>query len=364
MVLIRRLVPLGVVVVLIGAAFGIWEAVRSGPAPTSVSTTTTAPPATSRPSTSSPTAAFTVAGTAILKQGQPFLPYGVTISGLTRYDWRVQLSSDLAQIAATAGYWHGNTVRIQVFPTWMVDNVPGYLAAVEQEVSAGRSGGLVVVISAQYKKTLQAPDASTAAFWRAIAPRYREDPGVWFDLYNEPKEDSWSTWRNGSGSVVGMQTLLDDVRAVAPDNLVLAEGLPHTLDGVTGDLLSGHNVVYEIHPYFFRRDYITPGAWNLDFGDLSGRIPVLIGEWGEWEAASGKCETDAPTLVPQFLSYVRAHHIGLIAYALQPGLMIRGNNLEDPTNFDSGSPYQCSATDTGSGAQGAGADLRALFMSS
>jgi hypothetical protein len=319
-----------------------------------------------------------VSATSILLNGAPYLPFGVTIYGLSAPDWQSTEPMDLQRIAAIAGFWHGNTVRIQVAPTLEASQGPSYQSALQHEVATARADGLNVIISAQYERTskIPGPDAATVTFWRSIAPLYADDPNVWFDLFNEPTEGTqprsttiptaanWNVWKNGSGSIVGMQTLVDDIRAVAPQNLIVAEGLKggKTLAGIGDDLLTGGNIVYSVHPYF-GPDNRTPSQWDQNFGTPSSQIPVLIGEWGQVESDTRSCVDDASTLVPEFLAYVTAHHIGLIAWALDPGVMIRGTNLEDPTAFDPGVPYVCGNVDLSAGGQGAGASILAMFTS-
>jgi hypothetical protein len=63
------------------------------------------------------------------------------------------------------------------------------------------------------------------------------------------------------------------------------------------------------------------------------------------------------------MTYVTDHHIGWIARALDPGKMIRGVNLEDPTAFDPGVPYKCTHPDRALAAHGAGASIQALLAS-
>lgn len=45
------------------------------------------------------------------------------------------------------------------------------------------------------------PDDHSADFWKDVAARYKNNPAVLFDLYNEPKGDSWSIWKNGGQRV-------------------------------------------------------------------------------------------------------------------------------------------------------------------
>jgi hypothetical protein len=308
---------------------------------------------------------YSVSRTSILVGGAPYLPYGVTVFGLAEKTWQKAEASDLAQIKASASYWHANTVRIQVAPVILDDGTVGYLRAVENEVNTAETAGLNVILAAQYERDgkIPGPEASTVRFWKTIAPLYARNSRVWFDLFNEPTERSWSTWRNGRGPFVGMQTLVSDIRSVAPGNLILAEGLQgaKTLDGVLPYRLDGTGIVYEVHPYFDGVRYDSPAAWSTDWGDLTGRIPVLIGEWGEYEGAHPECRPDAPTLVPTFLTYVVDHRVGLIAWSLEAGVLIQGRDLSDPTTFGSGRSFACSIGATRGARTGVGEEVLQLF---
>ena len=97
--------------------------------------------------------------------------------------------------------------------------------------------------------------ARRQTFWATIAPIYAGDSRVWFDLYNEPTADNpYSTWKNGdtTNGIVGMQSLVTTIRAVAPNNIILAESIDdfQHLQGIDNYTLSGGNIVYAVHPYF------------------------------------------------------------------------------------------------------------------
>jgi hypothetical protein len=321
---------------------------------------------------------YTVRGNVILgPDGKPFVPYGITIFGLAASDWQSSLAWDKAQIEAIARYWHGNTVRIQVAPPDLFDSSPyngQYLAAVEETVATAQDYGLNVILSAQYERTthLVMPDAVTARFWLLIAARYKRDPGVWFDLFNEPglspapadERRDWDIWQHGGHGFVGMQTLVDVVRATGARNVVLAEGLEQarTLAGLPGHWLTGGNVAYAVHPYFVGSYWSTPRAWQANWGDLTGTVPVVADEWGEFQSAGGYCVHKAPALVRYFLSYLSDRQVGLVAWSLLPGVLIRGNDLDDPTAFNSGVAWTCGPTNPGPNAQGAGQIVRDYFV--
>jgi hypothetical protein len=318
---------------------------------------------------------YTVVGNKIIgPTGQQFIPEGIVVFGLSLSDWQAQVSSDRQDIAAIASFWHGNTVRLQVAPTNLLfgHDRTAFLAAVKSEVSYALSLGLDVWISAQYEhvSSLSMPNQSTQKFWQEIAPIYRSDPRVWFDLFNEPRlggrkksaASVWDTWENGSSRYVGMQVLVNTIRATGAKNVILAEGLiyAHTLSQVPSHALTGGNIVYEVHAYFVQPGFSTPASWVSNWGDLSSRYAVVVGEWSEYQSQKTSCVRDPRTLVPEFLNYLSDHDIGLIAWALLPGVLIRGTNVRDPTTFSSTAPYACVLARMQDG-QGAGASVLAYF---
>ncbi len=381
---------------VVALGVGLWVGPNSS---AKTSTSSPAPRASrARPTITapSPTAdargpTYTTTGNKILADGHPFVPYGITVFGLAYPKWQAHVASDLQQITAIATTWHGNTVRLQVSPDDLFatkGDDAAYVRAIETEVRVAQSERLLVILSAQYERTstIEMPDAGTVAFWRTVAPVYAHDQGVWFDLFNEPKigrptgaaavappsAADWDRWRNGAGEDVGFQTLVDDVRAVAPHNLILAEGLvgAKTLAGLPGHELVGAGLAYAVHPYF-APGFARPAAWNQAWGTLSSSIPIVADEWGERESNRANCQPDAPWLVPRFLTYLQQHGVGLIAWALQSDVLIQGTNLSDPTTFTPGVPFRCgmavrssSATGQSTGTQpvqGPGADVLSFF---
>jgi hypothetical protein len=322
-----------------------------------------------------------VEGASILaSDGKRFEPFGITVFGLAYENWSQTLGADEAQINAIATAWNGNTVRLQVAPTILFDESPldsAYLTALESEVCSATRAGLNVIISAQYEATsdIAMADTGTVSFWSTIAAIYAGDQHVWFDLFNEPRlfvssrlmqittpAQQWGLWRNGGQGYVGMQTLLDAVRAKAPDNIVLAEGTEggESLAYLPAFMLSGRNVVYAVHPYF-DPPFSTPADWSANWGDLASSVAIVVGEWSEYRSTRNECVTDAPTLVPQFLQYLALRHIGLIAWALEPGVLVSGTNLSDPTSFPPGSIVMTCSRAMQANTQGVGALLKTYF---
>jgi hypothetical protein len=155
------------------------------------------------------------------------------------------------------------------------------------------------------------PDDNSVTFWSSVAARYANNPAVLFDLYNEPHDDPWLTWRNGgmSGSgfpTPGLQTLLNTVRGVGANNIVVAGGLnwAYDLTGIVEDSCgsvpcaltdtgSGYGIIYASHVYPWKGTgaYWTPTDGNNYIAVAGAQYPILIGEFGEGQEPSAASAT-------------------------------------------------------------------------
>ncbi len=43
----------------------------------------------------------------------------------------------------------------------------------------------------------RAPEESDAKFWESAAERFKNNPNVLFELFNEPHDVSWDVWQKG-----------------------------------------------------------------------------------------------------------------------------------------------------------------------
>jgi Cellulase (glycosyl hydrolase family 5) len=364
----------------------------------------TAPPATAAAKALAPfcpdaVGPFSVQGTKVVGQGgKTFVSYGITVPGLLGPRWSKFLQIDLQKIAATALGWCGNTVRLQLSQ----DNLLGpsgtgfnksYMNAIQDEVSAAVSDDLVVVLNdstedtpAAVRNAQKGPTPATETFWKDLAKVYGSSPQVIFDLFNEPRMYSpgmslaqeWQLWLNGGRFdgvyyPFGMAQLAQYVRTtLSAQNLFWIEG-PDNSDSFAGMVSQGarlkvSGVVYALHHPAGAHD---PAAWNADFGYLvsTGVAPVVDGEWTNYEPAPtssptaprSSCWPDAPTAVPAFLQYLASRGIGLNAYQLQPGYLIKSySNLAGPTTIDAGT-WSCQSAAERQPGQGAGSQVMAWF---
>ncbi len=280
--------------------------------------------------------------------------------------------SDPASIAAIAG-WHTDAVRIPlnedcwlgingVNPAW---SGAAYRQAIHQYVANLHQARLAAVLDLHWsapgsvQATAQLPmaDADHApAFWTSVAQSFRSDPGVVFDLYNEPfldgsnaqTADPWACWRdgctvnagNGVGSPwrsAGMQQLLSAVRAAGATQPVMLGGLRWAND-LTG--WPGHRprdpagqTVASLHLYNFN-SCVTTSCWDTQIAPVASAVPVVTGELGENDCAHG--------FVDSFMPWADAHGVSYLGWAWNtdfncnsgPGLVSDYNGT--PTGFGVG----------------------------
>ncbi|HEV2471771.1 MAG TPA: cellulase family glycosylhydrolase, partial [Chthonomonadales bacterium] len=210
--------------------------------------------------------------------------------------------------------WHVNIIRLPLSQDRWFGKAPeqkdggaAYRALVKQVVDLCRSNNCYILLDLHWsdaddwgKQIGQhlMPDENSLAFWKDFAKVYRNNPAVLFDLYNEPHDVPWDVWRDGgtvtermrfSGSeityrAVGMQQLLDAVRAAGARNVVVAGGLNWAYDMtgfLNGKQLSdphGNGVIYANHNYPIKGD--TVAQWLAEMETAAARVPVIVSEFG------------------------------------------------------------------------------------
>jgi len=370
--------------------------------------------------------------TVVGRNGEVFISYGTTVPGLAsptfasdpNFVQDVVVDKDIPKIDATAGAWCGNTIRLQVSqynvtPGGSTCDTSFLSQALDPEVREAEADGLVVVINDTTESDPSAavekdPTSATFKFWNCVdhhaeawpgGVAYGQDPQVIFDVFNEPRADActssnglydMSLWRNG-GTVnecgqnnvayQGMDAVAYHIRQDGAQNLLWVEG-PGTGNTLAGlDPPGGpsyliadslHRVVYSIHhPYASASTPANSTTWWDEFGYLidhpqpAGIAPVMAGEWTNTTAVTQNnpyCWPDAPTSVPAFLSYLQKLGVGLNAYQLSGGYLLKsgGPPWTNTTNYTD-DPWQSGYCTYISGTRppllGAGADVLAWYQS-
>jgi endoglucanase len=319
-----------------------------------------------RSSTSTATTSYHVQGKVILdNQGLQYIPYGVHSTALFEPNWQNSVdykNFTLAQMQAAREVWHSNVVAFQVAWTNLFPDQnnltapdPAYLQAMDTAVTWANQEHMNVIFNLQSEAATNEIMATSPSirFWQVVANRYKDNQRVFFDVFNEPRDFyDWNLWQSGGifqgVHYVGMQQLVDTIRATGAQNLIMVQGqgAGESFDyaNFQSHLLHGTNIVYAIHPYLSSTQHQTQLNWEQWWGQAvtNLNVPFVVGEWNETPESG--CVSNAPAAVPVFLKYVQQLHIGLIAWALTPGSLIRstGNPADAwdwsrPTQFDQSS---------------------------
>lgn len=257
----------------------------------------------------------------------------------------------LSTIRAAITDWHANIVRLPLSQDRWFGRAPeqhdggkAYRALVQTIVNDCASNGCYILLdlhwsdAAQWGKLIgqhKMPDVNSVDFWSSCARAYRNKPAVLFDLYNEPHDVSWDVWHDGGDvterdrrtgaetayKAVGMQTMLDAVRATGARNVVVAGGLDwaYDLSGIlAGRQLAdpeGRGVIYANHNYPFKGDTID--QWLAKMETATQKLPVIVSEFGAAPSRGASAETSRQW-VERVLQAMRDHDWSWIAWDLHP----------------------------------------------
>ena len=244
-------------------------------------------------------------------------------------DWNV----NVVRIALRGSFWFGEGGKNQT----QTDGGAAYRALVDELVAYASGRGCYVVLDLHEYK---APTPKHAAFWKDAATRFANHPGVLFDLLNEPHGIDWKEWRDGGelagaerkdavdenaeakdvNSSIGMQALVDTVRATGAKNVVIAGGLDwaYDLSGVVNGFAledkSGNGIVYSAHIYPWKSN------WNGKVLEAAKLHPVFVGEVGcqPKPMPFEKVAKDPYAWAPDMLAYLQKHRLHWTAWSFHP----------------------------------------------
>jgi hypothetical protein len=268
---------------------------------------------------------------------------GITLSGYQNF---IVSDSTVAMIErqerAARDHWKANTIRLQILQDRLVGGKGNtwnrhYFYFVRKGISYALSLGLTVVINDQtevsmgFAKNEPAPDHATKVFWGRLMGYYANDDRVIFDLFNEPRQETWDQWLNGghldgwSGYYIGEQSLVTYIRKEGARNTIWVEGInwASTLAGVPILKDPLNNIVYTFHhpgsPHPDKNVIPGPKVWWDSFGYLAAEgYRVLDGEFANYIGNYYWDNHPGPS-VRAYLQYLQAHHIGVLCWSLVPG---------------------------------------------
>lgn len=248
--------------------------------------------------------------------------------------------------------WGINTVRIPLNEDcWLGINgepAANYTSAYYQQqitayVNQLTADNVIVILDLHWNNsgTNQAnsqepmPDLDHApAFWTSVANAFKINSSIIFDLYNEPYPTSWDCWLNGAPAAntspciglgfaaVGMQALVNTVRATGATNPLMLGGLAYSNDisqwlqyKPTDPL---NNLIASTHIYNFNTCSTTT-CWDAQVAPVAAQVPVVAGEIGENDCAHGFIDT--------LMNWFDLHSISYLAWAWNPYNCASGPSL-------------------------------------
>jgi len=284
-----------------------------------------------------------VVGDQFTAGGKPVHFRGIDVCGM---EWNGNGENVTRTVPVAFDQWHANIVRLPLCQDrWFgkTDDSPSggepYRKMVDEVVQQANERGKYVLLDLHWsdadewgknigQRTM--PDDNSLLFWKDLAGRYKNNPAVLFDLYNEPVECPWSVWRDGgevtdnlSGSnlhyhAVGMQTLVEAIRGVGAQNVILAGGLGYAsrLDFPDDILLKdpAGRLAYSAH---FYPGWENIPSWEKRILAFKKRaLPLIVGEFGA-EPDQGNAQ-EAAHRASAMLVELRKLGLNWIAWCMHP----------------------------------------------
>ena len=332
---------------------------------------------------------------------KPFMVRGLIMRPVIAPSYTVPVPfkhfNDTELNAATA--WGANTVRLLASQGALDPLGPNYseqyLQAVANAATEVLQHGFLLIIGVNDEPTDGTttarnclPTEATRRAWATLLTmpfaQAANDGSVMLELFNEPVTTGksaawWQIWQNGGtvdqytaglgtclgGAVVGMNTLVADIRTAGAQNIVIVDGLgwAHWLDPAFPVTDSLNRVAYAAHPFLENwKGFTLTGdpahdtpMLNAAFGNMQSQGPVIATAVGGGGGSSGTdtedCFANAPQVMPTLMAYLWANNMGAVGWAfdLPPHSLTLGWSY-NPTSYDN---YQC-PTDTSPGQGGPG----------
>ncbi|MGB6771768.1 MAG: cellulase family glycosylhydrolase [Candidatus Dormiibacterota bacterium] len=234
------------------------------------------------------------------------------------------------------GSWHIDAVRIPLNEDcWLELNGvsalysgANYRRAIERYVRLLNAAGMVAILDLDWSAPgriratggeVMADQSHSPSFWHSVALAFKKQPGVVYDLYNEPRHLSWSCWLSGcrlaaGWTTAGMQELVDAVRRTGARQPIMAGGIDFASD-LSGWLTHephdpSHQLIASVHIYR-PGGCDTSSCWNKVLLPLERKVPVVSGEIGEYDCGKG--------FIDRYMNWADHHDISYLGWAWDTG---------------------------------------------
>lgn len=204
------------------------------------------------------------------RTGETVLLRGVNRSGFEYCDDPGITSREIAQIVSE---WNANIIRLPFNQRRVLEIGEPYLRRMDQVIQWAAERGAYTLLDLQWlvDSIAPLPDADSPRLWRILAERYRHNPAVLYDLYNEPHDVTVEEWSRCA------TLLTDTIRSVHINALVFVSGLDWGYD-LRGVHVDAPDIVYSTHIYPDKK-----APWRQAFAQIARKKPVFAGEWGGWD---------------------------------------------------------------------------------
>ncbi len=171
----------------------------------------------------------------------------------------------------------------------------------------------------------------TMNFWRVMARHYAGHHTVaFFELFNEPTTYrdqlgpvSWSEWKHL------VETEITLIRATNAQVIPVVAGFDwaYDLTPVRLEPIAAAGIAYSVHPYSNKRTQPWAPKWELDFGFVADKYPVIATEFGGFPkppAPGTTLPADAPASQrnanygPEIIKYLESRGISWTVWCFDP----------------------------------------------
>nr|WP_198151683.1 cellulase family glycosylhydrolase [Kibdelosporangium sp. MJ126-NF4]CEL18126.1 hypothetical protein [Kibdelosporangium sp. MJ126-NF4] len=328
-----------------------------------------------------------VQGNHLTLDGRPWRPRGINLVGLLapnpdtagdRYKYAAKHFSK-EELDTVRTRFGADSIRFQVSvggldPQSTVYD-PAYLQRLTEGVNLALSKDFKVLLSMQHQEGSQTPGVNqwpsevAVRAWKKLAPVFKNNRSVMYELYNEPG-GPWDLWRNGGtvpqehggGTSVGHQRLVDTVRATGAQNLLIAEGayVGKNLEGLPEYALNDplNRLAYGIHAYHGDRPALsTADGIERAWGPAAAQYAVVNTEWSSGGTKS-HCLPNEPEVSDILFDFFDRYQIGSFGWAADvPGSITMpeasntGQWIYKPNTFTN---FRCDSDGTGDLTKGSG----------
>jgi len=226
--------------------------------------------------------------------------------------WKQERFYTKGAVETFAKDWNAGIIRVamgaQSSGSYLEDEA-GNIDRLVTVVNAAIENGLYVIIdwhSHHAEKDIE----EAKLFFTAIAQAYGHTPNVIYEIYNEPLDTTdWSTVVKPYA-----EELIDTIRAVDPDNLIIVgtQSWAQDVDKAADNPIMGEsNILYALHFYAasHKEDLRDKAKYAIDKG-----LPLIISEWGS-VTYSGDGEFDKKS-TREWMKFAKEHNLSHLNWSV------------------------------------------------